>query len=315
MRAERTKAVKAHARALGFDRVGVASAAPADPDDRLSTWLDRGFDADMGYMARTAAERADPSRIVPGARSVIALAMSYYWPEDGAPAGPRVARYARGDDYHKVIRKKIRKLRKQILAMAPDAKVHPAVDTSPVLEREWAQRAGVAWIGKSTMAIAPDLGTYTFLATLITDLDLEADAPHPDRCGTCTACLDACPTAAFAGPHQLDARRCVTYWTVEHRGPFIEQTPPLHGWLAGCDRCQEVCPWNKFARPTREPRLRPRPELADPDLLAFAHDADHVARSIAGTTLQRTGVESMQRNAVTALEDPRARATRCEEDV
>lgn len=302
LRRARTGAIKAAAKALGFDAVGVAAAGPADPAGHLATWLDRGFGAGMGYMARTAAERADPSLLVADARSVIALAMSYYTAESPAPTAGKIARYARGDDYHRIIQKKVRKLRRQIIELVPQASVHPAVDTSPVLEREWAHRAGVAWIGKSTMAIGQKLGTYTFLATLITNVELDVDAAHPDRCGSCTACVDACPTDAFVGPYELDARRCITYWNVEHRAPIPEGAPAPFGWLAGCDVCQEVCPWNKFAAPTREPRFSPRPELVSPDLARIAADPGYAAGLIRGTALQRTGGEAMQRNAQRLLD-------------
>jgi epoxyqueuosine reductase len=300
-----TARIKAEARRLGFDKVGVAPAAHADPKRRLRAWLDRGFAGEMSYLDRTAADREDPDRVVPGARSVIALMLSYYsGTDDEENRGPRIARYARGADYHRVLVRKVRKLRRAILALAPNAEVHPAVDTSPVLERAWAERAGIGWVGKSCMAIAPELGTYTFLATLITTLELVPDAPHEDRCGSCTACLDACPTGAFVGPGQLDARRCITYWNVEHQGPFDATTTPLHGWLAGCDVCQEVCPWNKFKKATREPRFLPRPVLLTPRAEAFADpDPAFVEAAIQGTALQRTGPEAMRRNALRILEE------------
>jgi epoxyqueuosine reductase len=289
---ERTLLIRRRALELGFDRIGFARADHADPDHRLRAWLDRGFHAGMGYMAETAAQREDPRLLVPGAKTVIALAISYYRAE-ARPAPPlKISRYAMIDDYHGMLKKRVRKLRKLILELVPGALVKPAVDTSPVLERAWAERAGVAWIGKSTMAIAQDLGTYTFLASLITTAELEYDEPHPDRCGTCTRCLDACPTGAFAGPHQLDARKCITYWTIEHRADFPEETPDFHGWIGGCDVCQEVCPWNKFAKPTEEPRWIPRPELAAPDPAKWT-DASQVREAIEGTPLTRPGAEML----------------------
>ncbi len=289
---ERTLAIRRRAAELGFDAIGFARADHADPERRLRAWLERGFAAGMGYLARTAAEREDPRRIVPGAKTVIALAISYYRPEV-VPAAPlKISRYAMIDDYHGMLKKRVRKLRRLILELDPGASVKPAVDTSPVLERAWAERAGIAWIGKSTMAIGPRLGTYTFLATLITTTEVEYDEPHPNRCGSCTRCLDACPTRAFAGPYQLDANRCITYWTIEHRGALTERTPDLEGWIGGCDVCQEVCPWNKFARPTEEPRWVPRPELAAPEPERW-RDADYVARVIEGTPLTRPGAETL----------------------
>lgn len=296
--ADRTRRLKSEARALGFQRVGVAAVdGPADPEGRLQAWLDQGYHGSMGYMARTAAERADVRAIMPNARSVVAVALSYYRPEHQPRAPLKVSRYAVGRDYHNLMRRRLRRLRKKVLELCPDAAVKPTVDTSPVLEREWARRAGVGWIGKSTMSIAPDLGTYYFLGTLVTSAELEPDHPHPDRCGSCTRCLDACPTSAFVGPGQLDARRCITHWNVEERHAAAEALPDLHQWLAGCDVCQEVCPWNKFARATEEPHFAPRPQLARPDLETFLRDGEAVAQIIEGTALARTGADALMRNA------------------
>lgn len=295
----RTGAVRAAALELGFDAVGVARADHADPDGRLAAWVEAGFGADLEYMKTNVEDRVDPRRLVPGAKSVVALAMSYYAPEHTPSAPLKVSRYAVGDDYHVVVRKRIRRLRKRLLAIDPDALVMPTVDTSPVLERAWAERAGILWIGKSTMAIGTRLGTYTFLATLITTMELEPDEPHPDRCGSCTRCLDACPTDAFEGPYRLDARRCITYWNVEHRADFDASTPDLFGWLAGCDVCQQVCPWNKFAAPTREPRFAIRRDWATPDPERVVDEAreNELVEALRGTALQRTGPAAVRRNA------------------
>ncbi|MBI4820457.1 MAG: tRNA epoxyqueuosine(34) reductase QueG [Deltaproteobacteria bacterium] len=301
-----TERLKARALELGFQKVGVARAGSADPEGRLRAWLAKGGHAGMGYMAEGVAEREDATVLLPGAKSVVALMISYA-PEAPEPvlAEARVARYARSDDYHGFLKRRVRKLRKFLIQLVPDAKVHPALDTSPVLERAWAARAGIAWIGKSTMAISRDLGTYTFLAALVTTAELEADPPHDDYCGSCTRCLTACPTQAFVAPRVLDARRCITYWTVEHVGGVPAGSPDPHGWLAGCDICQEVCPWNKFAQPTREPRLKPHPELTTPDLSMFADEASEERRRqvLDGTALQRTGSASLRRNALRILEE------------
>lgn len=298
-RAENTAAIKREARAIGFDKVGIALAGDADPQRRLAAWLARGFHGDMDYMANSAETRVDPSRWVEGVRSVIVVAISYYRP-DSSNSGVKIARYARGADYHRFVRRKLLKLRKFVLSLDPEAIVAPSIDFAPVMERAWAERAGVAWIGKSTMAIAPDLGTYTFLATLMTNLELDPDPPLPDRCGSCTACLDSCPTGAFVGPHQLDARRCITYWTVEKRGDFGPETPPLHGWLAGCDVCQEVCPWNKFKKPAADARFEPR---VWPDLITLAQDRAAAEKAIEGTALMRTGPDAIQRSARRLIEE------------
>ena len=278
VRRARTEAVREAAHGLGFHAVGFAAAGHADPEGRLPAWIARAGSTEMRYMLRNPEDRSDPRRLVEGARTVVALAISYYRPEY-VPAGRyKVSRYAVSDDYHRVVKKKVRRLRRRLLEIEPGARVMPTVDTSPVLERAWAERAGIAWIGKSTMAIGRSLGTYTFLATLITTLELEPDAAHDDFCGTCTRCLDACPTDAFVGPYELDPTRCITYWNVEHRGAFDATTPPLYDWLAGCDVCQEVCPWNKFARPADEPRLAVRPPTTRPPL----QDAGAVRDAIQG---------------------------------
>ena len=264
----------------------------------------------MTWMADSASRRVDVQESLPGARSVVVVAVSYYRPEppEAPEAELRTARYAQGVDYHRWVRRRLRKLRLTLLELFPGARVYPTVDTSPVLERAWAERAGVAWIGKSTMAIHPRLGTYTFLGTLITDAKLETSSPLPDRCGSCTACLDACPTDAFPEPGVLDARKCISYWTLETREKLLPaDAPELHGWVAGCDVCQEVCPWNKFALPSTEPRTEPRPGLRHPDSEVFAQPSGHEALTelIAGTALQRTGAEALRRNAARALERSR----------
>lgn len=300
---ERTASLRARALELGFDAFGVARAGPPDPEGRLRAWLDAGHHGDMAWLADSHARRTDLEASLPGAKSVVALSVSYYAPagEKEVDAALKVARYARGDDYHRWLKRRLRKLRKHLLELAPEARVYPTVDTSPVLERAWAARAGIAWIGKSTMAIHPRLGTYTFLATLVTNVDLVPDEPLPDRCGSCTACLEACPTDAFPEPGVLDARRCISYWTLETSEPLPEEAPDFHGWVAGCDVCQEVCPWNKFARPTQEHRAEPREALRVVDPSVFLGEDEPLAEVLRGSALQRNGPEGMRRNARHAL--------------
>lgn len=291
-------AIRDKAHDLGFDAVGIAAADSADPEGHLLHWLARGHHADMGYMAKDPEVRADPRRRMPNARSVIALLASYYAP-DRSPEPPlKIARFVGAEDYHRVIRKRLRRLRRFILAARPDAAVYPTVDTSPVLERSWAQRAGIAWVGKSTMAISRQYGTYTFLATLITDIALPPDAIATDHCGSCTRCLDACPTDAFVAPYELDARKCIAYWTVEARDQSVIEVP-LHDWVAGCDICQEVCPWNKFARPGGIATLgRPSAlELLPQAAWNASGPLDALTPAIDRTTLRRTGAQTLRRNA------------------
>jgi len=292
-----TRTVKERARELGFDRVAIGPARAPQHADAFERWLDAGHAGDMGYLERGRAARLDPGRLLPGWRSVVAVALNYAPAEDD-PAWRGVARYARGRDYHRVIRPRLHAL-KDVLRSAggPDVRSRASVDTSAVLERSLAASAGLGWIGKNTNLIAPGLGSYFFIGIVLTTAALAPDAELPDRCGTCTACLDACPTGAFVGPYTLDARRCVSYLTIEHRG---EIDPALQagigGWLFGCDVCQEVCPWNRHAPPSREPALRPG---ASPGPVERLIDigADEFRERFRGSALKRAGRAGLARNA------------------
>ncbi len=292
----------------GFEVVGVAPVEPAGGGwlaphaARLRDWLDEGADASMSWIAERLEERVVPEALLPGARSAVALFLPHRTPDIPRPPGAvgRVARYAWGRDYHNVARKGLRKIRRWLLTHHPTVGTYLSVDTGPVLERAWAERAGVGWIGRSTMLIHPRLGTFGSLAVLFVDVELPAaSAPHPFRCGTCTACVDACPTGAISADGRVDARRCISYWTIEHRGPIPEEVQPLLGdWVFGCDVCQDVCPWNNDAPRAPSERWQPRPERAWPDLRAWARGE---VGDLAGSPLQRAGVESLQRNARIAL--------------
>lgn len=257
-----TAALKAAAHEIGFDAVGIAEAvALIDPIERYGAWLERGFHGMMGYMERNLDLRADVTKILPGARSVIVLASNYYTPhEHTAPFG-KISRYAWGDDYHDVIPPKLDALCARLKEIVPEAETRRYVDTGPVMEKEWAVRAGLGWHGKHSNVIRRDIGSWFFLSVIITTAELVVDAPMEDFCGTCTACLDACPTQAIVEPHVVDATKCLSYWTIEVK-PEHEVPPQivngLDGWLYGCDTCQDVCPWNRFQTPTTEPRFEPR---------------------------------------------------------
>jgi epoxyqueuosine reductase len=248
-----TREVKARALALGFARVGIAEAVALEPEGaRLRAWIERGRHGSMHWMAETAEVRLDPRHpgMLPGARSVIALAAPYARPE-GEPLGPApgvIARYARGRDYHHVLGKRARRLAAWLRARGYRARA--SVDAMPVMERAWAQRAGIGFVGKNACLIVPGLGSHVLLAAVITDAELSPDAPMAERCGTCTRCLQACPTRAFEGPRELDARRCISYLTIEHKGPIPEPLRERIGdrWF-GCDLCQDVCPFNRTAPP------------------------------------------------------------------
>jgi epoxyqueuosine reductase len=296
-----TEAVKARALDSGFDRVAIGPAGPPAHAESFGAWLDAGYAAGMDYLARTRAERQDPQRLLPGCRSVISLALAYGPREDDASwAG--VSRYARGADYHDLMRPRLAAIADYVReAGGPGVETRTAVDTSAVLERDLATRAGLGWIGKNTNLIAVGAGSYFFIGTVLTTAVLLTDGPAADHCGTCTACLDACPTGAFVGPWVLDARRCLAYLTIEHRGDVPDEWKPAMGdWLFGCDVCQEVCPWNRKAPPAREPALAPSAPL--PSLTALLEMDDTAFRArFRGSAMSRAKRAGLARNAALML--------------
>jgi epoxyqueuosine reductase len=264
----------------------------------------------MAYLHRQAGRRREPARILPGARVAIVTLTNYY---HAAPprseASPRVAQYAWSADYHRVLARRLEQLAAVVREIVPGAWTRGYVDAGPVPERELAQRAGLGWIGKNMMLIDPRLGSFTFIAVLLSDADLAPDLPfEADRCGSCRRCLDACPTDAFPEPHVLDARRCISYLTIERRGPFTDAEQHMIGdWLFGCDVCQDVCPWNvRFARATHDPELAPRMELVAPALESFAGMAPaDFEGQFSDTPFERPGLDGMRRNAAAVRKPPR----------
>ncbi|HTU19965.1 MAG TPA: tRNA epoxyqueuosine(34) reductase QueG [Gemmataceae bacterium] len=300
--------LKQQARTLGFELVGIAPATGSDGFDRLRDWLARGFAGTMEYMQRHGDARRHPSSILPEVRSVVMVAMNY------RPAGEketlsrkqqgRISCYARGADYHDVLRDRLNHLLDWLRQERPDCLGRGVVDTAPLLERDFARRAGLGWFGKNTMLLNKRLGSYFFIGALLTNLELACDPPHTAaHCGTCTACLDACPTQAFAAPGLLDARRCISYLTIEHRGDVPEELRSgLGDWLFGCDVCQEVCPWNRKAPPGTEPALQGRPELEKVDLIELLGLSEEAfRRRFRGTALLRTKRRGLLRNAALVL--------------
>jgi epoxyqueuosine reductase len=313
--AELADAVRESARALGFDAVGIAPAEPPPHADFLREWLARGYAGEMAYLARRAAEREDPRRVLPGAQSVVVAGVVY--DESASAAGERspeargrVARYAGGNDYHDVLLERLEALAREIAALAPGpVRTRCYVDTGPVLERPLAARAGLGWIGKNTLLLHPALGSYLFLGVVLCDLALAPDAPEPDHCGSCRACLDACPTDAFPEPYVLDATRCLSYTTIELRGAIPESLrAPQGDWLFGCDVCQEVCPWNTRARrrvPEDAAGLRAALAAREPwrePALAWLLGLDEAAgrAAVGGTALTRAKWRGLLRNALVA---------------
>ena len=285
---------------LGFHAFGVAAVGDNDDPVRLYEWLTAGYQASMGWMARNAERRADIRHVMPGARSVISLAINYKTPEspDDCCGSWKVARYAWGEDYHRVLGRKLRELERRLREWAPDHEWRSHTDTGPVMEKAWAERAGLGWIGKNTCLITRSLGSWVFLAEVITTAELPADQPHTDFCGSCTRCLDACPTDAFPEPYVLDANKCISYWTIEHRGPIPHEIAHnADGWIFGCDICQDVCPWNKFGVPTDEEAFAAREDCVNPPVERWKELTDEEFREeFADSAIRRAKPEGLRRN-------------------
>jgi epoxyqueuosine reductase len=293
---------------LGFELAGIAAAMPADSFDQLRDWLAQGFAGDMDYMERHAEARRHPASVLREVRSVVMVGMNYKPEGEGRGARGegrgKVARYARGADYHDVLRRKLNMLLEWVQREVPGCAGRGVVDTAPLLERDFARRAGLGWFGKNTMLLNKKLGSYFFLGALLLDIELRPDPPHETaHCGTCTACLDACPTDAFVAPGQMDARRCLSYLTIELRGPCPDAYRPyMEEWLFGCDICQEVCPWNRKAPPGAEPALAPRYDLEAIDLTELMGLTEEGFRQrFRGTALMRSRRRGLLRNAALIL--------------
>lgn len=300
--------IKQRARDLGFDPVGITALGPSETHDAFVAWIEKGYAGDMAYLARGAEKRRDTRLPFSGAKTAIVVALDYGGRE---PSGP-VARYARGDDYHDIMVERLGTLHRWIESeVGASVRGKAYVDTGPILERELAQRAGLGWIGKNTMLVNPRRGSYFFIGALLLDLELAQDAPFDaDRCGTCTRCIDACPTDAIVSPRELDARRCISYLTIEHRGEIDRALQPLVGdHLYGCDICQDVCPWNvSFAVELAEPAFRPREVLAGKDAAQLSRDLltvdeEEFRSAYRASPMKRAKLEGLRRNAAVVLEN------------
>jgi len=300
---------------LGFGAVGIADLEVGAAAARLDAWLAAGRHGDMDYLERHAELRADPGRWVPGALRAIMVRMDYRPRDSGADWTEREQRrlgqreaavvsiYARGRDYHKVLRQRLQQLAARIEGEVGSFGYRVATDSAPVLEVELARKAGIGWRGKHTLLLAPDAGSMFFVGEILTDLPLPIDAPTTEHCGTCERCIDICPTRAITGPYELDARRCISYLTIEHKGHIAREfRAPIGNRIYGCDDCLAVCPWNKFATPTGEESFAPRAGLAGPSLaeLAALDDAAFRAR-FAGSPVKRTGRDRFVRNVLIAV--------------
>ena len=302
------EAIRARALALGFDAVGVAAASlSAETQSRLADFLAAGHHGDMAWMADRADERADPRSLWPAVRSVISLGLSYAPADDPLATLAQKDRgsisvYARNRDYHDVVKGMLKHLAQFIVARhGHEVKVF--VDTAPVMEKPLAMQAGIGWQGKHTNLVSRSHGSWLFLGEIYTSLELAPDTAHADRCGSCTRCLSACPTEAFVGPYRLDARRCIAYLTIEHRGPIpVEFRAAIGNRIYGCDDCLAVCPWNRFAAATRQAKLASRNDLAAPRLAALAALDDARFRALfAGSPIKRIGRNRLVRNVAIAI--------------
>ena len=255
---EITQNIKSKALALGFDKVGIAQAVTLD-GTFLSKWLSRNYHGTMSWMSRTAGIRLNPTKYLPGVRSVIAVAVNYYTEDPPRPPGSaQVSRYALGRDYHLVLGKMLESLLEYIRELLPDVKGRIAVDDAPVMDKIWAYKAGIGWIGKHSNLITRELGSYVFLGEILLNAGLQYDEPIQDYCGSCTRCIDACPTGAILDDKVLDSNKCISYRTIDYRGDFTEEWEGKNqDWIFGCDVCQEVCPWNIVAAPTNIPGFLP----------------------------------------------------------
>jgi len=304
------KALADQARALGFDALGVAGIELAQDEQHLISWLEAGFHGDMDYMQRHGSMRTHPQELAPGTVRVVSVRMNY-WPSDARnarevladPATAYVSRYALGRDYHKVMRRALARLAEGMAQHIGTFGYRVCVDSAPVLEKALARNAGLGWIGKHTNLLARDAGSYFFLGEILTDLPLPLDAPASAHCGSCEACIPACPTQAIVAPHRLDARRCISYLTIEHKGPIPEQLRPgLGNRIYGCDDCQLVCPWNKFARMASHPDFKVRNRLDASSLTElFAWTEQEFEERMAGSAIYRIGYERWLRNIAVAL--------------
>lgn len=302
--------IKQWGRELGFQQVGITDLDLGEHEQHLQRWLDAGYHGEMDYMGAHGSKRSHPEQLVPGTVRVISLRMDYL-PGDtqmaqrlAEPEKAYVSRYALGRDYHKLIRKRVQHLAERIQQDIGPFGFRAFVDSAPVLEKAIAQEAGLGWIGKNTLVLNRKAGSYFFLAELFVDLPLPVDEPHAsEHCGRCTACLDICPTAAFVGPYVLDARRCISYLTIELKGAIPTELRSLIGnRVFGCDDCQIVCPWNRFARPSGEGDFQPRHQLDNAELAQlFLWDESRFLSNTEGSPLRRAGYERFLRNLAVGL--------------
>lgn len=303
-RTQSTQFVKQLARELGFSFCGISKAEfLEDETARLEEWLRRGYQGKMEYLERNFDKRLDPTLLVPGAKSVISLIFNYY-PKKISGSELKIAKYAYGEDYHLIIKDVLKVFMQRLTEKLGAVEGRAFVDSAPVMERAWARRSGIGWVGKNSLLLNAHMGSFFFLAELILDLELEPDGPVKDYCGTCTACMDACPTDAIPQPYVVDGSKCISYYTIELKDEIpAEAKGKFEDWIFGCDICQDVCPWNRFSRPHRNSRLDPDPEWMTRTEREWVELTEEVFEKIfAKSALKRTRFEGLKRNIAFATQ-------------
>lgn len=295
-----SKQIKEHAKRLGFLSCGISKAGfLEDEAPRLEQWLAQGHHGSMTYMERNFDKRLDPTKLVPGAKSVVSLLYNYYpSAKQSDKEAPKLSKYAYGKDYHFVVKEKLKELMHSIEEEIGEVSGRAFVDSAPVLDKAWAAKGGLGWLGKHTNLISKKTGSFFFIAELIIDLPLEADTPVTDHCGSCTACIDACPTDAIIAPYQVDGSKCISHFTIELKDAIPQEVKgKFDNWAFGCDVCQDVCPWNRFSTPHQEPEFEPSPELMNLTKNDW-HEVTEVVfnRLFEKSAVQRTQFSGLQRN-------------------
>ncbi len=296
-----THQIKQKVRELGFDKVGIVPArALSEEGKELQEWLANNFHGSMHYLAREPEKRSDPRLLLPSAKSVICVALNYFHPEN-QPETAKVSRYAWGDDYHDVLQGKLKSLRAWMQEQTPEIETKICVDTAPMMDKAWAVRAGIGWLGKHTNVITREFGSWVFLGEMLISEELEYDSYiEKDHCGKCTACLDACPTQAIIEPYKLEATRCISYGTIELRSEELPEVmrENLEGWVYGCDICQDVCPWTRFSKLTNEERFSPRAGITELKLEELVEmSQEEFSTRFRGSAIKRAKVAGLRRNA------------------
>lgn len=299
-----TEKIKREALEIGFHKIGIVRAEPLEKErERFKQWLARNFQAEMRWMEREPEKRTDPRILFPGAKSVIVVALNYFTPHEheADETKGKISRYAWGDDYHDVLKEKLRALMEYIKTESPETEGKICVDTAPIMDKAWAVRAGLGWLGKHSNLITKEYGSWVFLGEILVNLELEYGTEiEPDHCGSCTLCLESCPTGAIVAPHVVDSKKCLSYATIELRSPDLpeEIKENLNGWIYGCDICQDVCPWNRFEKPTEETRFEPRRNETAADLNEIlTYSPEKYAERFRRSAIKRAKLGGLQRNA------------------